>query len=94
VVTVRVRLTLTAEPVEFQPSRLRDGDGQQARIGSRPVIFGGERLEALVYDRERLQAGDRFAGPAIVTEYSATTVVPFGHRASVDGGHNITIEAG
>jgi N-methylhydantoinase A len=94
VVTVRVRVTLPAEPVEFPPSRLRDGDGRQARIGSRRVIFGGEHREALVYDRERLRAGDRFAGPAIVTEYSATTVVPIGHLASVDGGHNLIIEAG
>ena len=93
VVNVRVRVTLTAEPVEFERSRLRDGDGRQARIGSRPVIFGGEQREASVYDREQLQAGDRFAGPAIVTEYSATTVVPRGHLASVDGGQNITIEA-
>jgi N-methylhydantoinase A len=94
VVNVRVRVTLTAEPVEFERSRLRDGDGRQARIGSRQVIFGGEQREAAVYDREQLQAGDRFAGPAIVTEYSATTVVPFGQLASVDGGHNLVIEAG
>jgi N-methylhydantoinase A len=94
VVNVRVRVTLTAEPLEFERSRLRDGDGRQARIGSRQVIFGGEQREALVYDREQLQAGDRFAGPAIVTEYSATTVVPFGQLASVDGGHNLVIEAG
>jgi N-methylhydantoinase A len=94
VVNVRVRVTLTAEPLEFERSRLQDGDGRQARIGSRQVIFGGEQREALVYDREQLQAGDRFAGPAIVTEYSATTVVPFGQLASVDGGHNLVIEAG
>jgi N-methylhydantoinase A len=94
VVNVRVRVTLTAEPVELERSRLRDGDGRQARIGSRRVIFGGEPCEAPVYDREGLQAGDRFSGPAIVTEYSSTTVVPWEHLASVDAGHNLVIEAG
>ncbi|MGH9392597.1 MAG: hypothetical protein ACRD1E_00365 [Terriglobales bacterium] len=45
------------------------------------------------YLRERLRAGDRFRGPAVVTEYSATTVVPPGWRARVDGWGNLILEA-
>jgi N-methylhydantoinase A len=92
VVNVRVRMTVAAEPVEFERSPLCEGNGKQATIGSRKVIFYGECLEAVVYDRELLRAGDSFRGPAIVTEYSATTVVPPGCLANIDTYHNIAIE--
>jgi N-methylhydantoinase A/oxoprolinase/acetone carboxylase beta subunit len=42
-----------------------------------------------LYDRTRLRAGNRFSGPAIVAEYSATTVVPPGWRARLDAFENI-----
>jgi N-methylhydantoinase A len=94
VVNVRVRVTVAAVPVEFPRSPLRDGNGRQAAIKSSKVIFGGRPLDTIFYDRDRLQPGDRFAGPAIVTEYSATTVVAPGWAAKVDGYQNIVIEAG
>jgi N-methylhydantoinase A len=46
----------------------------------------------LVYERERLNAGDRFAGPAAVVEYSATAFLPPGARAQVDEFLNLSIE--
>jgi N-methylhydantoinase A len=94
VVNVRVRMTVAAQPVEFQKRPLRGSNAKQAAINSRKVIFAGKRLDTLVYDRDRLQPGDKFAGPAIVTEYSATTVVPPGSTANVDTYHNIVIEVG
>jgi N-methylhydantoinase A len=94
VVNVRVRMTVAAQPVEFQQSPLCEGDGKQAVIHSRKVIFDGKRLDTLVYDRERLQPGNRFAGPAVITEYSATTVVPPECKAVVDAYQNIVIEVG
>ena len=94
VVNVRVRVTVAAVPVEFPRSPLRDGNGRQAAIKSGKVIFGGRHLDTVFYDRDRLQPGDRFAGPAIVTEYSATTVVAPGWAANVDGYQNLVIEAG
>jgi N-methylhydantoinase A len=94
VVTVRIRRTVAADPVEFQQAPLRAGDGKLAAIKSNKVIFDGKRLDAFVYDRDRLQPGDRFAGPAIITEYSATTVVPPAATATVDTHHNLVIEVG
>lgn len=44
-----------------------------------------------VYDRYRLLAGAEFAGPAIVEEHDATTVVLPGWKASVDNFGNLTI---
>jgi N-methylhydantoinase A len=94
VVNVRVRMTVAAQPVEFQRSPLREGDGKQAVIKSGKMIFYGKSADTPVYDRDRLRPGDTFAGPAIVTEYSATTVVPPGCTANVDAYQNILIEVG
>jgi N-methylhydantoinase A/oxoprolinase/acetone carboxylase beta subunit len=46
------------------------------------------------YDREQLLAGNRLQGPAIVTQYDSTTVIPPGLQAHVDRYGNIVIEVG
>ena len=42
--------------------------------------------------RERLRAGNRLAGPAVLAEYSGTTVLPPGWRARVDTYENLLLE--
>jgi N-methylhydantoinase A len=49
-------------------------------------------LKTAIYKRDQLQAGDKFGGPAIVVEYSATTVVPPGCAVAVDAYKNLVIE--
>ena len=44
-----------------------------------------------VYDRDRLKAGVRLRGPAIIAEYSSTTLVPAGWRAVVDPWLNVVL---
>ncbi|MEE9395066.1 MAG: hydantoinase/oxoprolinase family protein [Planctomycetota bacterium] len=39
-------------------------------------VFDGKRQRTSVFDRLALRSGKNYAGPAIVVEYSATTVVP------------------
>jgi N-methylhydantoinase A len=68
------------------------GDGKQAIVKYRRVLFDGRAVQAPLYQRERLRPGDVFAGPAIVAEYSATTVVPPNCRARMDAHGNIIIE--
>jgi N-methylhydantoinase A len=46
-----------------------------------------------IYARERLQPGNRFAGPAIVEQMDATTLVPPGMTARVDRWLNLILEA-
>jgi N-methylhydantoinase A len=65
--------------------------------GSDPFIsqflrWRGKRYEAGVYRREMLRPGEKFAGPALVVEYSATTVVPPGCECGVDGRKNLIIK--
>jgi N-methylhydantoinase A len=61
---------------------LRRGDGAQA-IGRQIVHDAAGPMEAAVFDRARLGAGDRIAGPAIVTQLDATTLVAPGWCAEV-----------
>jgi N-methylhydantoinase A len=91
-VNLRVRFTVEAEPCELPHQATRPGDGSQARIKKTRTHFGPEALETAVYARHLLQPGDWFPGPAIITEYSATTVVPPGDAVFVDRHNNLIIE--
>ena len=47
--------------------------------------------EATIYDRSKLKAGNRVAGPAIVVEMDSTALIQPGHTGEVDGFGNILI---
>jgi len=71
----------------------RDGPLSVEAIGE-PVMLhraGGE-LRAWRVRRDALCAGDMLLGPLIVTEYSATTVVPLGWRLTVNAVGQLVIE--
>lgn len=57
----------------------------------REVRLNGRRLRVGVYQRDQLQGGEKLQTPCIVTEYSATTLVPADARATVDLQGNILI---
>lgn len=59
-----------------------------AVTGERSAVFGARAQRVPVIAREALPAGVRLEGPALVEEYSGTTLVPPGWTASVTaGGH-------
>lgn len=91
IVNVRLRVISPAPPFEQVREELRGGDGRQAIAGRRQVYFEGETVETQVYERERLLAGDTFAGPAIVSEYSSATLLPPGAVLRVDELRNLVI---
>jgi N-methylhydantoinase A len=92
IVNLRVRMAASAKPIRFPPRKLSRGDGRHAIVKKRSVYFEGRPHQSPVYDRARLTAGDRFSGPAIVIEYSATSVIPPGCRAHVDAWQNLVVE--
>jgi N-methylhydantoinase A len=51
----------------------------------------GKSCTATVYDRAKLKAGNRLAGPAIVMEMDSTTVILPKHHGKVDTYGNILI---
>lgn len=56
------------------------------------AFFGEKRVRANIYERDRLTSGIRLRAPCIVTEYSATTLIPEGVRAIVDTFGNIVMK--
>ena len=61
-----------------------NGDPSRAVTADTTVFVAGRDLPAKIYDREKLRAGDRIAGPAIVTEMDSTTLILPDHYAEVD----------
>ena len=57
--------------------------GGAAPIGRQILHDASGPVEASVFERASLGAGDRIEGPAIVTQLDATTVVPHGWQAEV-----------
>ena len=55
------------------------------------VLFNRKKLKTKIYSRDNLQPGKKYSGPAIITEYSATTVVPPGKRFHLDRASNLII---
>jgi N-methylhydantoinase A len=60
--------------------------------GNVVTYFGGRKVNAHVYRRDELRGGVKLKTPCIVTEYSATTLIPGDARARVDKFGNILIE--
>ena len=60
--------------------------------GNIMTYFGGRKVNAFVYRRDELRGGVKLKTPCIVTEYSATTLIPGDARARVDKFGNILIE--
>ncbi len=53
-----------------------------APIGTNRIYTDGAFRDAAVYDRDHLRPGDAIAGPAVIREDNATTVVEPGWRAT------------
>jgi N-methylhydantoinase A len=79
-----VTLRVEAEGSVPAPARLELARGRGAEpIGRQIVHDASGPVETLVFDRASLGAGDRIAGPAIVTQLDATTLVAAGWLAEV-----------
>ena len=72
-----------------------DGRVERALKGERALfdVDAGSFVTAKIYDRAKLLAGDRIAGPAIIDQFDATTVVLAGQTATVDTTATLIIEA-
>jgi N-methylhydantoinase A len=58
---------------------------------SAKVFFHERPSRVPVYKREQLQPGASFNGPAIISEYSSTTLIPSGWRVEIDLWRNLVI---
>ncbi|MGZ5434632.1 MAG: hydantoinase/oxoprolinase family protein, partial [Pyrinomonadaceae bacterium] len=91
IVSARVRSIGVVEKLKTQRTNVA------AKAVAKPnewveTYFGRKRVRAAVYQRERLSAGARLRVPCIVTEYSATTLVPDGCSAGIDASGNVVVK--
>jgi N-methylhydantoinase A len=91
IVTLRVQAVARTPKPRHIPAKLRPGRGLNAQIGPHKVFENGRWRRGSLYDRLRLLPGDRIRGPAVIVELSATTYIPGGWAARVDGFHNIVL---
>ncbi len=94
VVNVRLRAVGRTEKPPVPAHELEDEDASAAVIGDCAIVFEGKECAAALVDRSKLRAGNPFTGPALVVEYSTTTVVPPDYHCKVDGGENLILEPG
>jgi N-methylhydantoinase A len=77
--------------VKPEPVPRGTADASAAIVEHTTVYIGGADLAAGIYDRAKLKAGNRIAGPAVVVEMDATTLILPDHVGEVDAVGNILI---
>jgi N-methylhydantoinase A len=90
IVTVRMRGRV-ASPEKLSRLKIKEEQGR-LKSSSQMVHFAGRRYKTQIVPRSSINQGRRYRGPAIITEYSATTVVPPGLRYQKDRAGNLLIE--
>ncbi len=91
IVTLRLKMIgAVAKPKLAAPAAAGDG---AAQIGGRPVYFDARAgwVETPVYHRAGLAVGAAVAGPAVIEEMSATTLLHPGQHAAVDPEGNLIV---
>jgi N-methylhydantoinase A len=103
-VTLRLRALMRSPQARLSAGTPEAAARKQARRGSSttsqatnspeilPVAFNGKNLRTTIYNRDALPTNRKFSGPAVITEYSATTVVPPGMRFWLDRAGNLVID--
>lgn len=93
-VTLRLRARLRTPPpkskVEREPAR--KSSSRVTPVERAPVSFDTKTVATPVFERETLIPGQAMSGPAVITEYSATTVIPPGKKFWVDASENLVIK--
>jgi N-methylhydantoinase A len=101
-VTLRLRATLRTTTAHMGTgafaslSRAKPRDPGRTKLGrlsllEAPVLFDGKKLKTKIHSRDDLRPGRKYPGPAIISEYSATTVVPPHSRFHLDRAANLVI---
>ena len=92
IVTLRLRSKMKTEELGVTPSKKSEpGKSRSLPIERANVIFQGRSLATPVYERGDLVPEQSLRGPTIITEYSATTVIPPRRKFQVDREENLLI---
>jgi N-methylhydantoinase A len=91
IVSARVRSSGLVEKLRLHSSRARVKNLATPDEFTQ-TYFDEKRIRAAVYRREEFESDSRLRVPCIVTEYSATTLIPKGCDARVDSLGNIIVD--
>ena len=92
IVNLRLKLELAMDKPRLEPAPAQDADASHAVIGVAGAVFAGGPAATTLYDRERLQTGNRIAGPALLLQLDTTIVMPPGWSGVVDAYGNLLLE--
>ncbi len=92
-VTLRLRATVRApqEKIKKEVRTTRKSSRRTSPAERTPVFFNGKAIATPVYERGELFSGQSLQGPAVIAEYSATTVIPPAKKFWVDGSANLLV---
>jgi N-methylhydantoinase A len=92
-VLVNLATSVVGRRPAFDLRALAGAGGGEARLGTRRLHADGAWHEAAVWRREALAPGARIAGPAVLQQADATTILEPGSAAVVDALGNLRISA-
>jgi len=91
-VTMRLRAVIKTPGIKLEHRAESDcGDRSRGPVEHGSVVFADKKRRTAIYSRESMPLGKRYSGPAVITEYSATTVIPPSARFHRDKTGNLII---
>jgi N-methylhydantoinase A len=92
VVSYRLRVRVAVPKYEPREEAAPPSPRNAAAVkGKRTISLNGAAIEATLYERDRLDIGATVAGPAIVEQFDATTLIPPSWSGRVDGYGNLVV---
>jgi N-methylhydantoinase A len=91
-VTLRLRTIMKSPQSNLGRAETAPGDRGNLDPVRTSVFFENKKIASAIYDRESLQPGKKYSGAAVVTEYSATTIVPPRAKFWLDRNGNLFIQ--
>ena len=83
---VTLRAIVQGQETFISAGALPEGgeDPSNAVVATAQVYIENREQEAKIYDRSKLESGNRIVGPAIITEMDSTTLILSDHAGEVD----------
>ena len=90
---VNLRAVALGKELDLPAMKIKRGtaDAKGAKMRDTKVYIDGKMKKAGIYDRDKLKAGNKIKGPAIIIEMDSTALVHSGCEAKVDAYGNIII---
>jgi N-methylhydantoinase A len=89
---VSYRLRVRVAVPKYEPREKAAPPRSAAAVkGKRTISLNGAAIDATLYERDRLDIGATVAGPAIVEQFDATTLIPPNWSGRVDGYGNLVV---